>query len=71
MKETEKANQNLYHRRTYLRRPQDPPSAIEVAVTFPVHGHLTNYVNKVPIHETDCPVDRKEMEGCWSCKRCY
>lgn len=58
-------------RRTYLRRPQDPPSALEVAVTFPTHGQLTNYANKVPLHDTDCPVDRKVMEGCWRCKRCY
>ena len=58
-------------RRTYLRRPQDPPSALEVAVTFPVHGPQTNYESRVPKHETDCPVDRKEIEGCWSCKRCY
>lgn len=59
------------NRRTYLRRPQDGPSPLEVAVTFPVHGQLTNYTNRVPRHVTDCPVDRKEVEGCWSCKRCY
>ncbi len=58
-------------RRTYLRRLQDPPSSIEVAVTFPVHGQLTNYADKVPRHVTDCPVDRKEREGCWRCQRCY
>lgn len=59
------------NRRAYLRRPRDPPSPIEVAVTFPVHGHLTNYTEMTPLHETDCPVDRKQVEGCWSCKRCY
>ena len=42
-----------------------------VAEKVTVHGQLTNYTSKVPLHETDCPVDRKEMEGCWSCKRCY
>ena len=59
------------NRRSYLRRPDDPPSPLEVAVTFPVHGSVTNYTSKTPWHETDCPVDRKEMEGCWNCKRCY
>ena len=60
------------NRRAYLRRPSDPPSPIEVAVTFPVHGHLTNYTAITPLDETtDCPVDRKKIEGCWSCKRCY
>ena len=58
------------YRRTYLRRPQDSPSPIEVAVTFPEHGQLTDYANKAPRHATDCPVDRKELEGCWRCKRC-
>lgn len=28
------------HRRTFLRRPQDPLSALEVAVTFFVHGQF-------------------------------
>jgi len=59
------------HRRAYLRRPEDPPSPIEVAVTFPVHGHLTTYTKLTPVHETDCPADRNRIEGCWSCGRCY
>ncbi len=59
------------NRRAYLRRPQDPPAPLDVAVTFPVHGPLTSYVSRVPVHETDCPFDRNEVEGCWSCKRCY
>ena len=58
-------------RRTYLRRPEDPPSPLEVAVTFPVHGSFTNYANRVPLHETDCPADRKKIRGCWSCGRCF
>ena len=64
-------NQVPANRRAYLRRPRDPPSPIEVSVTFPVHGHLTNYTEMTPLHETDCPVDRKRVDGCWSCKRCY
>lgn len=58
-------------RRTYLRRPQDPPCSLHVAVTFPVHGPRTNYAENVPRHPTDCQVDRNELNGCWSCKRCY
>ena len=58
-------------RRSYLRRPEDPPSSLAVAVTFPVHGCVTNYTERTPLHETDCPADRKETEGCWNCKRCY
>lgn len=59
------------NRRAYLRRPTDSRSPIEVAVMFPVHGHLTNYTMVTPLDETDCPVDRKEIEGCWGCRRCY
>lgn len=58
-------------RRAYLRRPQDPPSPLEVAVTFPVHGPLTNFVNKTSLDETDCPADRDKVGGCWQCKKCY
>ena len=58
-------------RRAYLRRPCDPPPQLEVAVTFPVHGPWTNYVQKVPRHETDCPSVRKKVDGCWQCGRCY
>jgi hypothetical protein len=58
-------------RRAYLRRPQDPTSSLEVAVTFPVHGPLTNFVGKTSLDETDCPADRKEVGGCWQCKICY
>ena len=59
------------HRRAYLRRPYDLPAPCEVAVTFPVHGPLTNYERKTPSHETDCPANRHETSGCWGCKRCY
>ena len=58
-------------RRSYLRRPKDPPASLPVAVTFPIHGSWTNYTAKTPRHATDCPADRKEVEGCWSCRRCY
>ena len=58
-------------RRAYLRRPQDPSSPLEVAVTFPIHGPLTNYQSKTPRHQTDCPADRKEVGGCWQCQKCY
>jgi len=58
-------------RRAYLRRPEDPPASMPIAVTFPVHGPLTRYTSGVPVHETDCPFDRQEVEGCSSCRRCY
>jgi hypothetical protein len=58
-------------RRAYLRRPEDLPSPIEVAVTFPVHGHLTPYTKVTPVHETDCPAGRKRVEGCLGCRRCW
>ena len=56
--------------RAYLRGPRDPPPSLEVAVTFPVHGPLTNYVADVPLHETDCPATREGVK-CWTCQRCY
>ncbi len=59
------------NRRAYLRGPQDPLSSIDSAVTFPVLGPLTSYVSRVLVHETDCPFDQNEVEGCWSGKRCY
>ena len=58
-------------RRAYLRRPEDPPPPVDVAVTFPVHGARTRYVKEIPVHETDCPSVRKKVEGCWACRRCY
>jgi len=58
-------------RRAYLRRPQDAPSPLEVAVTFPVHGPWTNYVPYVPEHGTDCPSVRGQVEGCWYCRRSF
>ena len=58
-------------RRAYLRRPGDPPAPLDVAVTFPVHGPQTRYVQIVPHHTTDCPATRKEVGGCWDCQRCY
>ncbi len=58
-------------RRAYLRRPQDPSPPLEVAVTFPVHGAWTNYVDEVPHHATDCPAVRGQVDTCWQCQRCY
>ncbi len=58
-------------RRGYLRRPRDPPASLEVAVTFPVHGPTTNYVQYVSPQENDCPSVRHELKGCWACRRCY
>jgi len=58
-------------RRCYVRRPQDNPSPLEVAVTFPSHGARTNYVNEVLEDATDCPAIRKKIKGCWECKKCY
>ena len=58
-------------RRAYLRRPKDPEPPLEVAVTFPVHGQWTPYMDQTPLHETDCPAARKEVKGCWACMRCY
>ncbi|MBI4257909.1 MAG: hypothetical protein HY619_03045 [Thaumarchaeota archaeon] len=58
-------------RRAYLRRPEDSPAPLEVAVTFPVHGSRTRYVGRVPEGETDCPAVRKRVEGCWLCGTCY
>ena len=58
-------------RRAYLRRPGDPVAPMEVAVTFPVHGSVTRYTDEVPKDKTDCPSVRKDVEGCWSCQRCY
>ena len=59
------------HRRAYLRRPEDPPPPLEVAVTFPTHGPWTNYAQQIEPHQTDCPAVRKEVVGCWQCQRCY
>ncbi len=58
-------------RRAYLRRPQDGPAPLDVAVTFPVHGSITRYVEQVPRDPTDCPEIRGEVTGCWGCRRCY
>ena len=58
-------------RRAYVRRPEDPPAPLDVAVTFPVHGSQTSYAKQVPYDPTDCPAVRKEVEGCWACRRCY
>jgi hypothetical protein len=58
-------------RRAYLRRPEDPPAPLEVAVTFPVHGPTTNHVGKIPEWSSDCPSVRHVADGCWACKRCY
>ena len=41
-------------RRAYSR-PEDPPSSIEVAVTFPVHGHLTPYTEDDPLSRHGLP----------------
>lgn len=57
-------------RRAYLRRPDDPPPPLEVAVTFPVHGPVTSYAGNTPQHETDCPAVRDGVK-CWNCLRCY
>lgn len=59
------------HRRAYLVRPEDKPPSLEVAVTFPTHGSTTPYVKQIPTLPTDCPAARKEVAGCWACKRCY
>lgn len=58
-------------RRAYLRRPEDPSAPFEVAVTFPVHGAITPYVEKTSPSATDCPHIRKTVSGCWDCRRCY
>ena len=58
-------------RRAYLRHPVDPPPPFEVAVTFPVHGSRTRYVEYVTQEESDCPSVRHEVKGCWACRRCY
>jgi hypothetical protein len=58
-------------RRAYLRRPVDPPSPLDVAVTFPVHGPMTAYTASVPFHDSDRPFDRNQVDNCWSCRRCY
>ena len=58
-------------RRAYLRRSGDAPPPLEVAVVFPVHGPRTDYVDTTPQHERDCPAGRKEIAGCWRCRRCY
>jgi hypothetical protein len=59
------------NRRAYLRRPDDPPASIEVAVTFPVHGPTTRYADRIPNAPTDCPSIRHEVKGCWKCRKCY
>lgn len=59
------------NRRAYLRRPNDPPAPLEVAVTFPLHGPRTPHAKAVPTHPTDCPASRDEVSGCWACRRCY
>lgn len=59
------------NKRSYLYRPGDPKPKLKVAVTFPVHGPLTNYVSKQKQKKSDCPAVRKLIEGCWECRRCY
>lgn len=58
-------------RRAYLRRPEDPPTPLQVTVTFPVHGSTTGYTEFVSHDATDCPGVRKLVQGCWECGRCY
>lgn len=58
-------------RRSYLYRPGDPPPLLEVAVTFPLHGPLTNYASLQRHRKTDCPSVRGWVDGCWECGRCY
>jgi hypothetical protein len=58
-------------RRSYLRRPEDEPPPLSVAVTFPVHGARTNLVAATPSLPTDCPGTRKYVSGCWACQRCF
>jgi hypothetical protein len=59
------------NRRSYISRPGDSAPPLKVAVTFPVHGTITNYAVQIPVRETDCPACRGWVEGCWQCKRCY
>ena len=59
------------NRRAYMMRPDDSTPPIEVAVTFPVHGARTRYIEQVQARITDCPAVRREVNGCWECKRCY